>query len=76
MIPDPFQNSDPLWQPFDPNAASANANLAMPDTTASGLGAFLRSDEATTIITARQPLKPTPARESGWRLGHITGFPD
>jgi hypothetical protein len=75
MIPDPFQNSDPLWQPFDPVATSANANLAMPDTTASGLRAFLRSDEPTQIITAKQPPKPK-AREDAWRLGHITGFPD
>jgi hypothetical protein len=71
---DPFAITDPLWLPFDPNAASANADLAMPDTTASGLGAFLRSDEVTKIITAPQP--PAPARERGWRLPSIPSFPN
>jgi hypothetical protein len=75
MIPDPFANTDPLWQPFDPVAAAARANLAMPDNTASGLGAFLRSAEATKIIAAALPQPPAPASEPSWRLPSIRGFP-
>jgi len=73
---DPFATTDPLWLPFDPNAASANADLAMPDTTASGLGAFLRSDEVTKMITATQPPVPAPVRQRGWRLPSIPSFPN
>jgi hypothetical protein len=72
---DPFQNDDPLWQPFDPNAASANADLSMADTTTSGLGAFLRSAEATKIIAATRPQPPVPPREPGWQLPYIPSFP-
>jgi hypothetical protein len=75
MIPDPFANTDPAWLPFDPTAAAANADLAMPDTTTSGLAEFLRSDEATKIIAATQPRPPAPTPGRGWSLANIPTFP-
>jgi hypothetical protein len=72
MHPDPFANIDPLWEPF--TLSPSSAEFAMPDTTASGLRDFLRSDEVQKALTATHPPAPKPA--VGWRLGHITGFPD
>jgi hypothetical protein len=74
MIPDPFQNGDPLWQPF--TLSPSNTEFAMPDTTASSLSAFLRSDEVQNAMATAEPRRPpAPAREPVWQLAHIPGFP-
>jgi hypothetical protein len=75
MISDPFANTDPAWLPFDPTAAAANADLAMPETTASCLAEFLRSDEVQKAIAATQPRPPAPTPERGWSLANMPTFP-
>jgi hypothetical protein len=73
---DPFANTNPLWEPFDPIAASAQDSLTMPDTATSGLRSWLRSDEVTKALNRlRVPARPTPRPDQG-RLPHIPGFPD
>jgi hypothetical protein len=72
--PDPFQNEDPLWQPFD-LLASRSADLAMPDETVSGLRSFLRSEEVMKALErSRPPVTVAPHRHA--RMGHIPGFPN
>jgi hypothetical protein len=73
MIPEPFANTDPAWQHF--TLSPGSAEFATPDTTASGLRAFLRSDEATKAIAATQPRPPAPTPERGWSLANIPTFP-
>jgi hypothetical protein len=73
MIRDPFANTVPAWQSF--TLSPATVEFAMPDTTASGLGEFLRSEEATEIIAATQPRPPAPPPERGWSLANIPTFP-
>jgi hypothetical protein len=72
MIPDPFINQDPLWQPF--TLSPGSAEFAMPDTTASGLRAYLRSDEVTKALNKLQ--SPTRVhRERQPSLANIPTFP-
>jgi hypothetical protein len=72
MIADPFQNADPLWQPFDPNA-SANSDFSQPDLTPRSLKEWLRSDEVQKAIATAQP--PAAVRQRTWRLPNIPTFP-
>jgi hypothetical protein len=70
--PDPFQNDNPLWQPFA--LAPGGVEFAMPDTTASGLRSWLRSDEVTKALDRLQPpARLAPTRSN--RLTHIPSFP-
>jgi hypothetical protein len=61
MYPDPFLDID--------------SKFTRPDLTAVSLTDWLRSKEVEDIQRLA-PQPPTPKPAVGWRLGHITGFPD
>jgi hypothetical protein len=71
MHPDPFATVEPGWERWQ--GPQHDALFSQPDTTSSGLGEFLRSEEATKIITATQP-RPIVPRERGWSLASIPTF--
>jgi hypothetical protein len=55
--PDPFANTDPLWQPWSPQS---NDDLAMPDNTPTSLKNFIR--ETVRIATKQLNTDPMPAK--------------
>jgi hypothetical protein len=55
--PDPFANTDPLWEPWQP-AHSHDDDLSMPDLTPGSLKNFLRE---TAQAAAQQITIPMPA---------------
>lgn len=73
MIPDPFANTDPAWQPF--KLSPGTAEFSQADLTPTTLKGFLRSDEVQKAIAATQPPPPAPTPERGWSLANIPTFP-
>lgn len=71
MIPDPFAEVEPGFEPW---AGSADADLAQPDLTLCSLKEWLRSDEVTRTLDKLQPARPTPHRTQVC-LGYIPTFP-
>jgi hypothetical protein len=67
--PDPFVNTDPLWQPFE--LPTDEPELGWIDNPAYDLNEFLRAE-----IAARRPKHPEPPPKRSPILGHIPGYPD
>ncbi len=71
MIPDPFAEVEPGFEPW---AGPADADLSQPDMTPCSLKEWLRSDEVTRTLDELQPARPTPHRTRVC-LGYIPTFP-
>jgi hypothetical protein len=73
MMHDPFQESDPRWQPYSP--PQEDDEFALPDLTPTTIKSFLRSPEGQREIERIVPPQPKPAPERrGAALGYIQGY--